>query len=168
MSKTIKRLSLRKKERKCILRLVSENLGIETEEVFGHKPRIEVIGVKGRNVYFIDGSPMLVISNNTMFPTLIFDRYINSLPKVVVDMGAVPHMCNGADVMAPGIVEINGEFEKNDLVVVVDERNRQALAIAQALHNSEELKNLKKGKIFKNLHHVGDDIWNLIKKFLQR
>ncbi|RLI11388.1 RNA-binding protein [Candidatus Bathyarchaeota archaeon] len=168
MPKAIRRLSLRKKEGKRILRLVSKSLGIEAEEIFGRKPRIEVVNVKGRNIYFINGIPMLVISEDTVFPTLVFSKYVNSLPKVVVDMGAVPHICNGADVMAPGIVEINGEFKKNDLVAVVDERNRRVIAMAQALACSEKLKNLKKGKAFKNLHHVGDDIWDLVKESSQR
>jgi len=67
MPKATKRLSLRKKEGKRILRLISKSLGIEAEEIFGRKPRIEVVNVKGRNVYFINGIPLLVISEDTVF-----------------------------------------------------------------------------------------------------
>ena len=77
-------------------------------------------------------------------------------------MGAVPHICNGADVMAPGIIDIDGEFEEKALVTVIDERNRRPIAIAQALVSSEDARIARKGKVFKNLHYVGDEIWNII------
>jgi predicted RNA-binding protein (TIGR00451 family) len=37
-------------------------------------------------------------------------------------MGAVPHICNGADIMAPGIVKVEREFQARAMAVVVDEK----------------------------------------------
>ena len=74
-------------------------------------------------------------------------------------MGAIPYVCNGADVMAPGIKEIKGEFEEGDLVVVRDVEHGKALAIGKALVGSDEMKEMRKGKAVTNLHHVGDKLW---------
>lgn len=78
-------------------------------------------------------------------------------------MGAVPYVCKGADVMAPGIREIQGEFDENELLLVVDERHGKPLAVGSAVFSSEELKKIKHGKAIKNLHYVGDKLWDSLK-----
>jgi len=80
-------------------------------------------------------------------------------------MGAVPYICNGADVMAPGVVQIEGEFQADEFLLVIDERHRKPLAIGKALFNSEHMRNLKQGRIIKNLHYVGDKLWKLLRQF---
>jgi len=82
-------------------------------------------------------------------------------------MGAVPHICNGADIMAPGIVHFEGNFKKGEVVVITDERHRKPIAITIALHNTEEARKLKNGKILRNIHHVGDRLWNTIQQLKQ-
>jgi len=79
-------------------------------------------------------------------------------------MGAVPYVCKGADVMAPGVVNINGEFKENDLLLVVDERHGKPLALGIALFNAQAMKNVKHGKIVKNIHYVGDKLWKALRK----
>jgi len=165
MHKTIKRLSVRKREGKRLLLKISQNLGIDAEKVFGSKPQIEIVETMRNKIYLIDGAPLLAMFEGIIFPTLFFKWYISQLPKITVDMGAVPYICNGADVMAPGIVEINGDFGEGALVTVVDERNKHPIAVARSLFNSEKIRTLKKGKVFKNLHCVGDGIWNLMKDY---
>ena len=76
-------------------------------------------------------------------------------------MGAVKHILNGADIMAPGIVRIIGDFKKGDLVLVVDEKYGKPLAVCEALYSSEEISKMSKGKVLKNLHYVGDKVWKL-------
>ncbi len=113
-------------------------------------------------VYLIDGAVQLVAhQDETLFPTLI-NPNIEMLPSIVVDMGAIPYVCNGADVMAPGIKAVKGEFEEGDLVVVRDIEHGKALAIGQALVGSDEMKEMRKGKSVMNLHHVGDKIWKAL------
>jgi PUA domain protein len=79
-------------------------------------------------------------------------------------MGAVPFVCNGADIMAPGVVQIEKDYKLNDHVVVIDERHDKPLAVAVALTDSATARTLKHGKIAKNVHYVGDDLWNQLKK----
>jgi PUA domain protein len=78
-------------------------------------------------------------------------------------MGAVPYVCNGADVMAPGIVRVEGEFGKGDLVLVVDEKHGKPLALGLSLNDAENVKKTKQGAVVKNVHFVSDKIWNFAK-----
>jgi PUA-domain protein len=115
----------------------------------------------GSTVYIFFKEAILAKKNDTLFPTLI-NYVINDLPSALVDMGAIPYVCNGADVMAPGIMDIEGEFEKGGLLVIRDVKHKKALGIGAALYTSEEMRGLKKGKAISNLHHVGDKLWTSI------
>ncbi len=164
MPKDIKHFFLRKREAKRFLREISQSLGIDAEKIFGSKPQIEIVETKRKKVYLIDRTPLFVVFEDVPLPTLFLKEYLSHLPQVTVDMGAVPYVCNGADVMAPGIVRVDGDFKKGELVVVVDERNKQPIAIAQSIFDSEKIRIMKKGKVLRNLHYVGDVVWNLMKK----
>lgn len=115
----------------------------------------------GTEVYLVDGVVQLASRDESLFPTLL-NPNVERLPSIVVDMGAIPYVCNGADVMAPGIKEIRGEFEEGDLVVVRDIEHGKALAIGRALLGSDETKEMNKGKAVMNLHHVGDKLWKAL------
>jgi PUA domain protein len=80
---------------------------------------------------------------------------------VIVDMGAVRFVTGGADVMRPGIVEIDEAISKGEYVVVKDERNRMPLAICIANHPGAEMRSMEKGKVLVNIHYVGDELWNI-------
>ncbi|MEK6851906.1 MAG: PUA domain-containing protein [Candidatus Thermoplasmatota archaeon] len=80
---------------------------------------------------------------------------------VTVDMGAVKFVYNGADVMAPGIVDADPSIAVGDLVWVRDERNRQPLAVGEALMTGADMNAAEKGKAVRSLHHVGDEVWKL-------
>jgi len=89
---------------------------------------------------------------------------LNRLPSMIVDMGAVPHIVNGADVMRPGIKDFRGEFNEGDFVVVRDEKNLRPLAVAIALVGLEECRAMERGKVAKNIHHVNDRIWRFMRR----
>lgn len=112
----------------------------------------------GSTVYIYFKEAILARKKGILFPTLI-NSVVDDLPSALVDMGAIPYVCNGADVMAPGIMGIEGGFEKDGLLVIRDVKHRKALGIGAALYTSEEMKGLKKGKAILNLHYVGDKIW---------
>jgi PUA domain protein len=164
MSKTSRRYFLRRKERKPFSDKVFDKLEINLNKIFGSKLQIEVIETPQNRIYIVDGRPVIAESRDDLFPTLLFEEYILTLPKAVVDMGAVPYVCNGADVMAPGVVEIQGQFEKESLIVILDKKNMKPLAIVKAIFDSETSRQTRKGKLFRNLHFVGDEIWNAAKE----
>jgi PUA domain protein len=90
------------------------------------------------------------------------NELIEELPNVIVDMGAIPYVCKGADVMSPGIVKIDGVFEEEALIIVRDVNHGKALAIGRAIVSSVDMENMPKGKAINNLHYVGDKIWAAI------
>ncbi len=80
---------------------------------------------------------------------------------VTVDMGAVPFVYNGADVMAPGIVDADAAIRTGDLVWVRDEKNKRPLAVGRAIMDGPTMAREERGKAVETIHHVGDDLWHL-------
>ncbi|MBE0511448.1 DUF1947 domain-containing protein [Candidatus Bathyarchaeota archaeon] len=165
MPKKPRRHFLKEKEARKLLLDFSQRLKTDVEQLLGSKPRIEVNETEAAEIFILNGKPLLARSGGELFPTLAFEEVFPFISRIVVDMGAVPYVCKGADVMAPGVVSVKGEFEENDLLLVVDERHSKPLAIGVALFNSQAVKNMKHGKIVKNIHHVGDKLWNYLREF---
>jgi PUA domain protein len=86
---------------------------------------------------------------------------------VKIDQGALPRILNGADVMAPGIVETS-DFKINDLVGVREFERSLYIAVGKALMSSEEIRLLRRGKAVKTIHYAGDIIWRNIIDILKR
>ena len=156
---------LKTKEAEAILNKASEKLKVDLKQLFNAKLNLELVQTEFAEIYLINTKPSLVKIQENIFPTLTFDAYSASLPKVVVNMGAVPHVCNGANIMAPGIVRYEGEFREDDFVLVVDEKYGKPLAIGEIVYGSEAVKKVARGVVVKNIHHVGDRVWNFIKNF---
>ena len=163
MPKKHRRFYLREKEVKKILLAFSNRLKVNVDEILGPKTRIEIKETEDGEVFIFEGRPLLVKLNNEFFPTLIFREVFPYIPKVVVDMGAVPFVCKGANIMAPGVVSVKGQFMENDVVLVIDVRNNKPLAVGIALLASQLVCNSKSGKVVENIHYIGDKLWNLIK-----
>ena len=164
VSKKPRRHFLKEKETRKLLLNFSQRLKTDVEQLLGSKPRIEVNKTEAAEIFIFNGKPLLARSDSELFPTLAFEEVFPFISRIVVDMGAVPYVCKGADVMAPGVVSIRGEFKENDLLLIVDERHGKPLAIGVALFDSQAMKNLKHGKIVKNVHHVGDKLWKALRK----
>ena len=156
---------MKDKEGRKLLLEFSEKLGTDIQQLLGYKTLIEIDETEIAKIFIINGRPLLARSDGELFFTLLFEEIFLLVPKIMVDMGAVPYVCKGADIMAPGILSIEGEFEQNTLLVVVDERHRKPLAVGISLFNSEEMKNLKRGKTVKILHYVGDKLWDQLKSY---
>jgi PUA-domain protein len=157
-----RRYPLKTKEAKQILEEASKKLKLDMESFFG-KATVEVVESDVGEIYLIGGKPLLYKAADKILPTLLFTEFTAKAPKIVVDMGAVPYVCKGATVMAPGIVRIEGEFVKGDLVVVVDMKFGKALAVGESLLDAEVARQTKKGPIVKTLHWVSDKIWEATK-----
>ena len=117
------------------------------------------------DVIIITGIGLKVIKTGDAYlPFLTDTEILKKFPYVMVDMGAVKFLANGADVMAPGIIKFEGNFKKGDIVVVQDEQHQKPIAITSALYSVEESKRRQHGKILKNIHYVGDRLWNTLKQ----
>ncbi|MFT4250076.1 MAG: PUA domain-containing protein [Candidatus Woesearchaeota archaeon] len=80
------------------------------------------------------------------------------LPHLVVDMGAVRFVANGADIMRPGITSIP-EGKAGMIVAVVDENNHKPFAVGEYNVSSQEMQEATTGSVIKNIHYVGDEKW---------
>lgn len=154
-----RRYPLKTKEAKQIIDQVNQTLRVS----FDKDEVVEVVESDVGEVYLIGGKPLLFKSVNRVLPTLLFSEFTTKAPKVIVDMGAIPYVCKGATVMAPGIVRIEGEFGVGDLVLVVDMKHGKALALGESLIDSTTAQQTKKGPVVKTLHYVSDKIWDYIK-----
>jgi PUA-domain protein len=157
------RHTLKAKDAKKFLAEASKRLGTDIEKLLGAKTRVEINQTQVAELFIINGRPLLAKLDGDLFPTLSFKEILPLIPQIVVDMGAVPYVCKGADIMAPGVRTIKDDFKENDLVLIIDERHGKPLAIGISLSNSEEMRTRTSGKIVKNLHYVGDKLWNSIK-----
>jgi PUA-domain protein len=157
-----RRYSLKTKEAKQILENASKTLKLDLETLFG-KSTVEVVESEAGDIYLIGGKPLLYKAGDKILPTLLFTEFTAKASKIVVDMGAVPYVCKGATVMAPGIVRIEGEFGKGDIVLVVDMKFAKALALGESLMDATMARQTKKGPIVKTLHFVSDKIWDFTK-----
>src|SRR5207245_7427330 len=132
-------------------------------EHLSRKSRVETEMVKSSEVIFVDGLPVAFKRERQFIPVLTNTVALEKMPRVTVDMGAVPHVVGGADVMAPGIRRVEGSFGEKELVVIVDEKHGKFLAVGRSLLASGELTATKKGKVVANIHYVGDPVWEVIK-----
>jgi PUA domain protein len=154
---------LKSSDAKSLLSKASEKLGVNLDEMIGSKATIEAVEAGRGEVLLLGRKPLLFRIKEDVYPTLLFEEALGKLPKVVVDMGAVRHVCNGASAMAPGIVRYEGEFVKGGLVVVVDLKHGKPLALGEAQYDAEAARKVKQGVVVKNIHYVSDEIWNSIK-----
>ena len=102
-------------------------------------------------------------NESNYFPLLKDELILPKLPSVTVDSGAVKFICNGANVMRPGITKIDGEFNTNDLLVVKEEKYGKMIAVGTAIITSNEMRSTAKGPVITNLHYVGDKFWEMLK-----
>jgi PUA-domain protein len=131
-------------------------------DFFDEKATVDVGTLEEFTVLLINDSIDFVFQDNRFIFTL--QGIMNHQPKtnfVVVDMGAVSFITKGADVMAPGVTDVDVLIQKDDYVWICDEKHRKPLAVGVAVMTGEEMKTKKPGKAVKTLFYVGDRFWKL-------
>ncbi|RMW33374.1 MAG: RNA-binding protein, partial [Nitrosopumilus sp.] len=143
-----------KSETSALLKTVSEQWGIEFPKIKNLKVHqilddAQIITGKGIKILKI---------NDDYLPFLSETETLEKFPSVTVDMGAVKFMCKGANLMRPGIRSFT-EFEKDKLVCIVEESQHKFLAVGKSVVSSQEVENMDKGEVLKNLHYISDKFW---------
>ncbi|HLE97853.1 MAG TPA: RNA-binding protein [Candidatus Thermoplasmatota archaeon] len=158
------RARLRAKDLERFAEAIRSDLGTTPFDVTSTVDRAEA--TDRFDVLLVDGKPLAMLlkapGGERPFPTV--KGLLAARPErrhVTVDMGAVKFVVNGADVMAPGIVEADPGIRPGDLVWVRDERNKQPLAVGEALLAGASMPRGPKGKAVKSLHYLGDELWNV-------
>ncbi len=151
--------------------LLSKSTTAETLEKISSQWSIELPKVKTLTIHEIDDNASLITGDGvsaiklgeTYIPFLSETGLLERFPKIVVDMGAVKFVCNGATVMRPGVKNYS-EFEKDQIVCVVEESRNKFLAIGRSLVSSKDMATMTKGEVVKNLHYVSDRFWEAAKE----
>jgi PUA-domain protein len=154
------RVQLRKSVKNKMLKDLVSTFG---EEISGMENKIlERITLEEHSIILVDGKPLLFEIEGHLFPTVRGALEMGLQKRVVtVDKGAVRFVSNGADIMAPGIVAADPEIKEGDLVIIVEETHKKALAIGKALMGGQEMAEATSGKAIKSITHVGDKLWNM-------
>jgi len=154
-----RRQRLRRKEVAELIQSIKDSLGVE---LAGPDEPIESAEADEWKLILVKGKAMALVLGDKPFLTvrgLLAHKPARRF--VTVDMGAVRFVANGADIMAPGIVDADTAIGAGDLVWIRDERNKQPLAIGEALISGADMIAKESGKAVKSLHCVGDELWNL-------
>ena len=138
------------------------------ESVFPKNCKVEVILTEAGDTLFAinDQLKFWKSKEHGYLPvlTLVLDEDLG-LKKIVVDMGAIRFVANGADVMKPGITDIDPSIKEGDIVKIVDETHGRALAIGKAMYDAEEMEQKESGKVVQNIHTIQDSVWEFSKTF---
>lgn len=160
---TSKRIALKSSEAKQILQEFKSKFPASVLDLHA-KQVVEEISIERGKVYLLDGKPFAIAAETGLFPSLLNEVVLKALPSIVVDMGAIPHICNGADIMRPGIREIPSEFGRDAVLMIKDIKFGKPIAICVAEVSSESMRSIMKGKVARNVHYVGDEFWQALKK----
>ena len=159
MSEYRKRRRIRKKEAKKLEEGITESAG---SSPFSYKDDVDIAEMGDIGLIFSGGVVVGLIIEGKPFPSL--RGILLRTPEkrhVTVDMGAVKFLYNGADVMAPGIVDADRQIEVGDIVWVREERHGRPMIVGKALMSGEEMLESNRGKAVKTIHYVGDRIWKI-------
>ena len=123
---------------------------------------LEKITLDEYSLILVNGKPLLFEIEGQLFPTVRGALEMKLQKRlVIVDKGAVRFVSNGADIMAPGVVEADPEINEGDLVIIAEETHRKPLAIGKALMEGPQMVKADSGKAIKSIIYVGDKLWSM-------
>lgn len=132
--------------------------------------KIELPKIKTLVKHEVDDSTSIITGDNfmavkigeTYLPFLSETSLLERFPKIMVDSGAIKFVCNGANIMRPGIKSYTS-FQKGQIICVAEETHNKFLAIGRSLVSSDEMSNITKGEMVENLHYISDRYWESAK-----
>ena len=146
--------------------LISKSETAKIFEELNTQWKIEVPKQKNVRTHQIDEKGVIITGNGItavkvdedILPFLGDVPTLEKFPYVMVDMGAIKFVCKGANIMRPGIIKFS-DFEKGEIVCVLEESQRKFLAVGKAEMSSKQLDETKKGEVIKNMHYISDIFW---------
>lgn len=130
-------------------------------------PTNSIGAIKNLQAYVIDGIKRLLVGNNLVaiqlapdliVPHLTQHDLLNHFASVQVDMNAVKFVCNGANIMRPGITDFT-TFKESEIVLVKDQTHKKGLAVCISLVDDVNGRKMERGVVLNNIHYIGDVYW---------
>lgn len=152
---------LRKDDIRDLFEKVEKALALG-ETLLPHGSKVESFPLKGGEVFVVNDEPAFFIGDDgRIIPLLVYALKSRlPLPRITVDMKAIPHICNGADVFRPGVRSLDASIKAGQIVIVVDEKNLKPICVGISLMEARAMQETRQGKVVTNMHYVGDDLWN--------
>ena len=145
-----------KRETSSVLKTISEKWNMEFPKI----KNLKVHEISDDAQIIVGNGIKILKINDEYVPFLSETQTLEKFPYVMVDMGAVKFMCKGANVMRPGIKKYS-EFQKDGVACIIEESHHKFLAVGKTLVSSEEMENMEKGVVIKNLHYISDKFWEI-------
>jgi len=141
-----------------------KEINSDIKKIYG----IEEFFDKTNNVFLLDdeyvmseGMVIFFYHEEKLIPTLHLLLKDNFLKKIEINQGAIPFIAKGADLMRPGITSIDPGVKEGEIVSIIDDQHNKPIAVGETLFSKEELEPMEAGKVVLNIHHVGDEVWNI-------
>ena len=139
---------------------------LRTNWPFNSIPKIKTLKVyeAEKNKFLLKAENFVAVRvDEHLVPFVGSEDLLRHFPFVTVDMKAVKFVCNGANIMRPGITTFQF-FQKDSIVVIKDESHFKALSVGIALESSADATPKNRGCIICNIHYVGDRVWEVYKE----
>ena len=142
-----------------------------TDHIGRSWPKNSILPMKNLRAYVIDDNKKLLVGNNLIaiqlasdliIPHLTQHEILNHFASVQVDMNAIKFVCNGANIMRPGITDFS-TFKESEIVLVKDQTHKKELAVCISLVDDENGRKMEKGIVLNNVHYIGDVYWEMKK-----
>ena len=146
--------------------LISKSETAQVVKEISDQWKIELPKIKNLKFHYLEDDVIIITGTglkaikvgDAYLPFLTDTEILKKFPYVMVDMGAVKFMCNGANVMRPGITDYT-QFEKDGVVCIIEESQHKFLAVGKSCVPSMDMESMTKGEIVKNMHYISDKYW---------
>ncbi len=146
--------------------LISKSETAEVIKEISDQWKIDLPKIKNLKFHYLEDDIIIITGiglkaikvGDSYFPFLTDTEILKKFPYVMVDMGAVKFMCNGANVMRPGITKYT-QFEKDSVVCIIEESQQKFLAVGKSCVKSADMESMSKGEVVKNMHYISDKYW---------
>lgn len=118
---------------------------------------VEIDERKGEKCYFVSGRPYVYVSEKIVPTLFLLNDVKPDHMYVTVDDGAVPHIINGANVFAQGILEMDPEIAEGSMVFIRNNKN-QYIGVGISKKPAGEIMANRKGEAILLVHFPGDKI----------
>jgi PUA-domain protein len=164
IEKIKKRHLLKKREQKTELERIENDLGSVID--LDAKSQLESGTLDdGSSILLLNGEIVFFEYRGRLIPTLrALLNEIVSIPRITVDMGAIKFVVNGADIMRPGVTQVDDTVKENGIVAIVDEKHGKPLAVGISTLDASNLRAATSGKVVLSVHHVNDRLWDFSKQ----
>ncbi|MBI2183375.1 MAG: RNA-binding protein [Thaumarchaeota archaeon] len=158
----MKEHNLQKREVRVILDALAQTWPPQAIPQKVKQIRVVEVETKGE-ILILDGVIAVRTGKPSRIVPLLRENTLSLFPSITVDPGAIKFICNGADVMRPGVVDMTS-FSQDSIVGVKERNYGKFIAVGIAVADSDSLRTASTGPVVKNIHYVGDKFWEVFKE----